>query len=76
MAIATKIQTFIEGASWIRKMFEEGERLRKIHGAENVFDFTLGNPNIEPPKKFEEELLALATDPAAGHPPLHEQRRV
>jgi len=66
MAIATKIQTFIEGASWIRKMFEEGERLRKIHGAENVFDFTLGNPNVEPPRKFDEELLRLAQDPPPG----------
>ncbi len=46
MAIATKIQSFIESASWIRKMFEEGERLRKLHGAENVYDFTLGNPDI------------------------------
>jgi len=68
MAIATKIQTFIEGSSWIRKMFEEGERLRKIHGAENVFDFTLGNPNVEPPKKFDEELLKLArTSPPGIH---------
>ena len=66
MAIATKIQNFIEGASWIRKMFEEGERLRKIHGAENVFDFTLGNPNIEPPKKFDEELLRIAQTPPPG----------
>ena len=66
MAIATKIQTFIEGASWIRKMFEEGERLRKIHGAENVYDFTLGNPNVEPPRKFDEELLSLARNPPPG----------
>jgi aspartate aminotransferase len=47
-------------------MFEEGERLRKIHGAENVFDFTLGNPNVEPPRKFDEELLRLAQDPPPG----------
>ena len=60
MAIAAKIESFIEGASWIRKMFEEGERLRKIHGAENVYDFTLGNPDIEPPAEFSAELLAIA----------------
>ncbi len=60
MAIAAKIQACIEGSSWIRKMFEEGGRLREIHGAENVFDFTLGNPNVEPPRKFDEELLAIA----------------
>jgi aspartate aminotransferase len=66
MAIATKIQTCIEGASWIRKMFEEGERLRKQFGAENVYDFTLGNPNIEPPARFAEELLKLALEPVPG----------
>jgi len=31
-------------------MFEEGEKLRKIHGSDNVFDFSLGNPDIEPPQ--------------------------
>jgi aspartate aminotransferase len=66
MAIATKIEKFIEGASWIRKMFEEGERLRKIHGAENVFDFTLGNPDIEPPAEFTRDLLELASNPKPG----------
>src|SRR5208337_3404404 len=66
MAIATKIESFIESASWIRKMFEEGERLRKIHGADNIYDFTLGNPNIEPPPEFAEELRALAVHPLPG----------
>jgi hypothetical protein len=45
MAIAAKIQAFIENASWIRRMVEEGERLRKLHGPDNVYDFTIGNPN-------------------------------
>jgi aspartate aminotransferase len=66
MAIATKIQTFIESSSWIRKMFEEGERLRKIHGADNVYDFTLGNPDIEPPPEFAAEFRALAMNPLPG----------
>lgn len=66
MAIASKIQTFIEGASWIRRMFEEGERLRAVHGAENVYDFTLGNPNIDPPARFGEEFRALAQGPVPG----------
>ena len=66
MAIAAKIQAYIENASWIRKMFEEGERLRKIHGAENVYDFTLGNPNIDPPPAFGEELRRLAAEPLPG----------
>src|ERR1039457_6324928 len=40
----------MERASWIRRMFEEGIRLRQERGAENVFDFTLGNPDVEPPE--------------------------
>lgn len=66
MAIAAKIQTCIESASWIRKMFEEGGRLRKIHGAENVYDFTLGNPDVEPPPEFVEEFRRLAAEPLPG----------
>jgi aspartate aminotransferase len=66
MTIATKIAGFLEKASWIRKMFEEGERLRKIHGADNVFDFTLGNPNVEPPPEFVRELRDLAEHPVPG----------
>ncbi|HEY6873559.1 MAG TPA: pyridoxal phosphate-dependent aminotransferase [Geobacteraceae bacterium] len=66
MAIAAKIQAFIESASWIRKMFEEGERLRKIHGADNVYDFTLGNPDVEPPPELAAEFLRLAAEPVPG----------
>jgi aspartate aminotransferase len=66
MAIALKIESFIESASWIRKMFEEGERLRKIHGTDNIYDFTLGNPNVEPPPEFAEALRALAVHPLPG----------
>jgi aspartate aminotransferase len=66
MPVAMKIAGFIENASWIRKMFEEGERLRSIHGAENVYDFTLGNPNVEPPPEFEEEFRKLANHPIPG----------
>jgi aspartate aminotransferase len=66
MAIATKIQSSIEGSSWIRKMFEEGGRLREKFGDDNVYDFTLGNPDVEPPEKFYEELRALANSPGRG----------
>jgi aspartate aminotransferase len=47
-------------------MFEEGEKLRKIYGADKVYDFTLGNPNVEPPESFHRELLKLATNPVPG----------
>jgi len=52
MAIANKIAGHLSRSSWIRKMFEEGERLRHEHGADKVFDFTLGNPDLEPPETF------------------------
>ncbi|MBU4074901.1 MAG: pyridoxal phosphate-dependent aminotransferase [Proteobacteria bacterium] len=60
MAIARKINGFISQASFIRKMFEEGGRLKERYGAENVFDFSLGNPNVEPPREFVERLRQLA----------------
>lgn len=66
MAIATKIAGYISRSSWIRKMFEEGERLRQQYGADNVFDFTLGNPDVEPPEAFRASLRALADQPLPG----------
>jgi len=52
MAIAKKIETILAKSSWIRKMFEEGARLKEEHGADHVFDFSLGNPNLDPPESF------------------------
>ena len=66
MAIAKKIDGFISQSSFIRKMFEEGIRLKELYGAVNVFDFSLGNPNLNPPAAFKECLLQLATDDIAG----------
>lgn len=56
MAISKKIQGFITQSSWIRKMFEEGISLKRQYGADRVYDFSLGNPNIDPPPRFEEHL--------------------
>jgi len=47
-------------------MFEEGNARRAKYGAENVFDFSLGNPRIEPPAKFKEVLMELAADTSPG----------
>ena len=44
-----KIVQNLSKSSWIRAMFEEGEKLRKIYGADKVYDFSLGNPDSEPP---------------------------
>ena len=43
---------FVNNNSAIRAMFEEGKRLAKIYGAENVYDFSLGNPNVPAPAKL------------------------
>jgi aspartate aminotransferase len=56
MSIAKHIESIITKSSWIRKMFEEGARLKAEHGAKNVFDFSLGNPNVQPPEKFRKVL--------------------
>ena len=66
MAISKKIAGFLASASWIRKMFEEGERLRAIYGADKVYDFTLGNPDVEPPAAFKEALKNAALHPVPG----------
>jgi aspartate aminotransferase len=53
MPVADDIKSMIQNASFIRKMFETGARLKEKFGQENVLDFTLGNPDLEPPKKFQ-----------------------
>jgi aspartate aminotransferase len=66
MSVAKKIISSIEKASWIRKMFEEGALRKARYGPENVFDFSLGNPNLEPPGRFKEILKELASDNSSG----------
>jgi aspartate aminotransferase len=66
MAVAGKMAQFMESGSWIRKMFEEGARLKKIHGEENVYDFSLGNPNVPPPDIVREKLIELAMSEVPG----------
>jgi aspartate aminotransferase len=79
MTVALKIAGFMEKSSWIRKMFEEGSKLKAEYGRENVYDFSLGNPNVAPPKEFinvlKETVDSLRpTDhgymPNAGYPPV------
>ena len=67
MTIAAPIANSLQRASWIRQMFEAGARLKQQYGAEQVFDFSLGNPILEPPAKVHETLHALLDDPAPGH---------
>jgi len=66
MPIATKIKYYMESASWIRGMFEEGIRLKQQYGEDNIFDFSLGNPVMEPPPQFYETLRQLLAHPQPG----------
>ena len=66
MTIAKKIESLIAKQSWIRNMFEEGTRLKAEHGAQNVYDFSLGNPKLPPPEKFNEVLKDTVDSSAPG----------
>ena len=57
--IAKSMVGYVKGSSVIRAMFEEGKRLAKIYGAENVYDFSLGNPSVEPPKQVREAMIDI-----------------
>ncbi len=59
MTASKKATTSMKESSWIRRMFEEGEELRREVGAENVFDFSLGNPIMEPPAAFKKRLAEI-----------------
>lgn len=66
--IAAKVAADMKSASWIREMFEKGRRLKAQFGEQNVFDFSLGNPNATPPEAFFRALREVA---AESRPELH-----
>ena len=68
MPVAKTIARQLENASWIRRMFEEGIRLKGERGADAVFDFSLGNPDLEPPQAV---LDALRRVVAGNRPGSH-----
>ncbi|MDP2854925.1 MAG: pyridoxal phosphate-dependent aminotransferase [Smithellaceae bacterium] len=65
MSISKKIKASISQSSMIRKMFEAGIALKKIHGADKVYDFSLGNPNVDHPQEFKRELIHAANQEIA-----------
>jgi aspartate aminotransferase len=64
--ISRKLTDNLKNSSLIRKMFEEGERLKGLHGPENVFDFSLGNPDLEPPAAVLDALKEAVNGNAPG----------
>ena len=66
MPISRQIKKSMEHSSWIRRMFEEGVKLKAQFGADKVFDFSLGNPDLEPPEAFRGVMRRLVEDTSAG----------
>ena len=82
MPVSHSIAGQLERASWIRRMFEIGIQLRRERGAENVFDFSLGNPEVEPPAAVIAALRRVVEEnrphthgymPNAGYPEVRSQ---
>ena len=68
MSISREIKGYIGNSSFIRKMFEEGNSLKKIHGSGSVYDFTIGNPYLKPPSSFKKSIInALEKDEPGFH---------
>ncbi len=67
--ISKKMKPFVANNSAVRAMFEEGNKLREIYGADKVYDFSLGNPNVPAPKEVNEAIIDLAQheDPVVLH---------
>ena len=64
--IASGIEASLQSGSWIRDLFEKGNELRRIHGDDKVYDFSLGNPIVEPPVEFKENVKKLANSTEAN----------
>ena len=67
--IAEKMKPYLKNNSAIRMMFEEGKRLAAQYGPENVYDFSLGNPNVPAPAKLKDAIVDILNevDPVVVH---------
>jgi aspartate aminotransferase len=67
--ISTKMESLVKNSSVIRAMFEEGKRMAAEYGAENVYDFSLGNPSVDTPKEVCETMISILKEekPALVH---------
>jgi len=57
--ISKKMQETVQNSSMIRAMFEDGKKMKELYGAENVYDFSLGNPNTPPPQEINRIILDI-----------------
>ena len=60
--ISEKMRPLVENNSAIRAMFEEGKKLAALYGRENVYDFSLGNPNVPAPSAVNKAILDIVTE--------------
>lgn len=67
--ISEKMKPYLKNNSAIRAMFEEGKRLATLYGAENVYDFSLGNPNVPAPAQMKDAIIDILEneDPVVVH---------
>ena len=67
--ISKKMENMVANSSAIRAMFEEGKKMAAVYGAENVYDFSLGNPNVPAPKAVKEAIIEALNeeDPVVLH---------
>ena len=64
--ISKKMEALVKNSSVIRAMFEEGKKMMAIYGAENVYDFSLGNPSVEPPVAVKEAIIDVLNSESQG----------
>ena len=60
--ISEKMKAYVAGSSAIRAMFEEGKKMAEKYGAENVYDFSLGNPSIPAPERVKEAIIEVLNE--------------
>lgn len=60
--ISQQMQKLLSKQSFIRQMFEEGTRLKQIYGKENVYDFSLGNPNFPAPEQVNKAIIDIVSN--------------
>ena len=65
--ISEQMQQLVKGSSVIRAMFEEGKIMAKKYGAENVYDFSLGNPSVEPPAEVKRAMIDVLENEQPGY---------
>src|SRR5512136_103956 len=67
MIVSRKMMKLIQAQEgWTRKMFEAGIQMKRTYGVENVYDFSLGNPDVEPPPDVQQKLIEAVSQPTLG----------